>query len=443
VTTRVRFAIWAGLASVAAVVVAGVVGLLVIQQSLDTEVDRRIETGLATLEAARTPEAACALVRGSSDDLQRMRSFLDRNGERCRSSAGALAPRVLGVETIGSETVDDGLRTRMVAGTPWRIASSRRIDGNVVIVAESLEAVRRTQHDATSAVLVAMGVGVLLAALVGAGAAAPATRRIERLVEAVRRAGADHSGATRVGRIGSRDLDQAGAAVDDLLDDLRSTHAAQRRLLADAAHELRTPVTSIRTNAQLLERDPSLSGDAADIARRIARQSASVASLISGLVDVAAVGAWSGSDAREVELGELASEAIERARGRWPDLEVALDADASSALVDRELVVRALGNLLDNAVTHGDGRVDMTIEANVLLVEDGGAGFVDEDVHQGAFRPFVAGSGGSGIGLAFVEHVMVAHGGSARIARRSPPQVELRFPFSGNVQVRLTERSDS
>jgi signal transduction histidine kinase len=186
----------------------------------------------------------------------------------------------------------------------------------------------------------------------------------------------------------------------------------------------------MRTNAQLLARDPSLGGEARDMADRIARQVASISQLVSGLVDHASVGAWSRTAAHDVALAELAQTAAARARERWPEATVDVRADESVAHADPELVLRALGNLVDNAVVHGAGTVRVVVADGVIAVEDDGTGF-DAGIVDDAFRPFAtaAGSEGSGLGLAFVEHVARAHGGSARIRTTADggARVELRL----------------
>jgi two-component system sensor histidine kinase MprB len=422
-TTGVRFTLWAALSGTIAVLIAGLAAIAVVERSLVQVVDGRLEV--------RAQQVAGGDERTSCDELRAGAATSDRDGvlliadaagrELCRSSPLAPSARALGIADA------EGVRTVVVDGDRWRVVE---VAGGAatprVVAAERIEADEVARADARRAIIVAMVIGAFVAAAGGAGAAVPARRRIVRLLDRIRAAGRDPSGTTSVGRIGGRDLDVAAESFDQLLADVRSADAAQRRLVSDAAHQLRTPITSIRTNAQLLERTASLDPEAHDLAARIARQAAAVSDLVAGLVDYTAATAWSGDRRRGVPLADVASRAVERAMQRWPDADIRLTADDSTGDVDEELVIRALGNLVDNAVVHGDGTIRVSVVDGTFLVGDAGDGFgglTDDE----AFLPFVSDRDGSGLGLAFVRHVARAHGGEAWIESSSPPVVAVRL----------------
>lgn len=419
-TTGLRFALWATIAGSLAVLLAGAVALVVVDRTLDTVVDDRLQSLVGDVSGDPATSAACASIRagGNTAADDRVVAIVAADGrETCRSSPIAPSPRALGIE-------QDGFATRLVDGQRWRTLATTSQSGSRVIAAERIEAHELARADARRAIIVAMVLGTLLAAAGGAIAAIPARRRIARLLERIHAAGRDRSGTATVGRIGGRDLDAAAASFDELLADVRQAEVAQRRLVSDAAHQLRTPITSLRTNAQLLERQPALDPESRDIATRIARQAASVSELVAGLVDYTAVSAWTGERAA-VALGALAAEAVERAATRWPDATFDVVDDGSQAEVDGELVVRAIGNVLDNAIVHGGGVVHVDVRNGTCFVADDGPGFTNavDDV----FQPFASGGDGSGLGLAFVRHVARAHGGDAWIQQRVPAIVALRF----------------
>lgn len=422
-TTRVRFAIWATFAGIVAVLLTGLVAVSATQRSFEQFIDVPL---LASAERVADATDAVEACRRTDSADGRVISVLVADVERCRSSATAPSPRALGAGAVDQGGAD--LRTTRVGGDRWRVATSVEATSFVVVVAESVEERLAATRDAVEAIVLAMLAGIVLAAGAGLVAAEPATRRIERFVARVRAAGSDHVGDMRIGQVGSRDLDAAAATVDAMLDELRTADEGRRRLFADAAHEMRTPITSIRTNAQLLERSSTLDGELRDIATRIARQSASVASLVASLVDHAAVGAWAARERTEQPLGELAAAAVRRAHARWPDAKIDAGGDHSTVSSDAELVIRAIGNLIDNAVVHGDGVVRVRWSAGALRVSDAGGGF-DPAVRARAFEPFAHGArGGSGLGLAFVEHVARAHGGRVELVPDDPTAVELVFP---------------
>ncbi len=430
-TTGIRFALWATIAGSLAVLLAGAVALVVVDSTLDTVVDDRL---LSTVEDVTT----CASIRAAGDATadDRVVSILDSlDRETCRSSPVAPSPRALGLDA-------DGFATRVVDGARWRTyAQTSPTTGGHVLVAERIEAHELARADARRAIIVAMVLGTLLAAAGGAIAAIPARRKIARLLDRIRAAGRDRSGTATVGRIGGRDLDAAAASFDELLADVRLADVAQRRLVSDAAHQLRTPITSLRTNAQLLERQAGLDPEARDLAERIARQAAAVSDLVSGIVDYTAITAWSGERAA-TQLDALASDAIARAAARWPDATFTITGDGSREEVDGELVVRALGNVLDNAVVHGGGVVRVEVRDRCCFVSDDGPGFSGDD--DDAFRPFSSGGDGSGLGLAFVRHVARAHGGDAWIEQHVPAVVGVCFhgKLSDSSRAALGPRAD-
>lgn len=437
-TTGLRFAVWATIAGSLAVLLAGVVALVVVDRTLDAVVDDRLQSTLQDISSG-AGTAACASIRSLGDAADdHVVSIVDPAGrEACRSSAVAPSPRALRMD-------DDGFATTVVDGARWRTLVRTSSSGTRAIAAEQIEAHELARADARRAIIVAMVLGTLIAAAGGAIAAVPARRRIARLLERIQHAGRDRSGSATVGKIGGRDLDAAAASFDELLADVRASEVAQRRLVSDAAHQLRTPITSLRTNAQLLERQPDLDDESHDIASRIARQAAAVSDLVSGLVDYTAISAWSG-ERRPSTLGALAAVAIERATARWPEASFDSTDDGSTGDVDGELVVRAIGNVLDNAVVHGGGRVSIEVRDGSILVLDDGPGFTLED--DDVFRPFSSGGDGSGLGLAFVRHVARAHGGDAWIEQRSPAVVGMRFgilrEFSDSSRPVLGHRSDA
>lgn len=435
-TTGTRFALWAAIAGTLAVFVAGLAAIVVVERTLIGVVDDRLEVAAAALDR-RSAADACRSIGSTTaaEGRQRVVAVVDSSGrELCRSSPVAPAARALATDEAAT------VRTVQVDGRRWRRALADTGDGGRVVAGELVESALAARDDARRAIVAAMVLGMLVAAAGGALAAIPARRRLARLLDRVAAAGGDASGTTRVGRIGGRDLDAAAASFDRLLADVRRADAAQRRLLSDAAHQLRTPVTSIRTNAQLLERDPSLTDEARDMAGRIARQSRVVADLVAGLVDLVAATAWNRRSDVEVPLAPLVADAVGIARSRWPDVEIAVEADDSRAAVDAELAQRAFVNLLDNAILHGGPPILVRVAGGVVTVVDGGSGFDDPEA---SFEPFVSGDGGSGLGLAFVRHVARAHGGDAwiELAPRGIVHVRLAPRSSDDSQVALGEPS--
>ncbi|WCB97044.1 Signal transduction histidine-protein kinase/phosphatase MprB [Baekduia alba] len=204
-----------------------------------------------------------------------------------------------------------------------------------------------------------------------------------------------------------------GALADSL--------AAQRQLVADASHELRTPVTSVRTNAEML-RDASYVPDDERrlIAGEVVEQAEELTALIGDLIDLAR-GDVPDPAVEDVRLDALAYESVQRARRHAPGLDFRLDAEPCVVEGAPERLARAINNLLDNAAKHSpDGAaVEVTLRAGVLTARDHGPGIDPDDLphvfdrfHRGANA---RGRPGSGLGLAIVRQVAEAHGGSVAL----------------------------
>jgi two-component system, OmpR family, sensor histidine kinase MprB len=224
-----------------------------------------------------------------------------------------------------------------------------------------------------------------------------------------------------VGRLASRFnqmLDRLQGSRNALDDSVR----AQRQLVADASHELRTPVTSLRTNIEIL-----LQTDELDPAERhamltdVVEQSEELASLVNDLIELAR-GDEPGAQTDDVRLDWVAEESLARARRNAPGLRFV--ARIEPALLDGipERLGRAINNLLDNASRHSPagGTVEVDVDPTGIRVRDHGDG-VDEADLPYLFDRFYRGTNsrgrqGSGLGLAIVRQVTEQHGGAASVS---------------------------
>ena len=137
-----------------------------------------------------------------------------------------------------------------------------------------------------------------------------------------------------------------------MLDTLEGSIAAQRQLVADASHELRTPVTSLRTNIEVLAENRLDGAERARLVADVQAQAEELSALVADLIELAR--GDQPSPAREdVRLDALVAEAVERARRHAPGVtfETALEPAVVDGVPDR--LARAVNNLLDNAARHG------------------------------------------------------------------------------------------
>ena len=201
-------------------------------------------------------------------------------------------------------------------------------------------------------------------------------------------------------------------------EELDDSVRAQRQLVADASHELRTPITSLRTNIEVLLAGGELSDD--DRRRLLAdvvEQSEELSALIGDLIELAR-GDLPHDMVEDIRLDRIVEDSISRARRDHP--EVAFEASLQPVTVEGvpERLGRAVNNLLDNAARHSPphGVVEIVVGGHGLRVRDHGTG-VDEADLPYVFDRFYRGKNsrgrqGSGLGLAIVRQVAVQLGGS-------------------------------
>jgi two-component system sensor histidine kinase MprB len=212
-------------------------------------------------------------------------------------------------------------------------------------------------------------------------------------------------------------LDRLEASREALDESVR----AQRQLVADASHELRTPVTSLRTNIEVLleevELDPE---DRRRLLADVVEQSEELTALVGDLIELAR-GDQRSAATDDVRLDGVAAESLTRARRNAPGIH--FEATLVPTLIDGvpERLARAMNNLLDNAARHSPpgGTVEVQVGPNGVEVRDHGTGVDPEDLPY-VFDRFFRGRNsrsrqGSGLGLAIVRQVAEQHGGSASV----------------------------
>jgi two-component system sensor histidine kinase MprB len=214
-----------------------------------------------------------------------------------------------------------------------------------------------------------------------------------------------------------------GARVADrfaaLLDRVEAAQAAQRALVADASHELRTPVTALRTNAELLREDPG--GEHRAVLDDVVEQTEELSALVTDLIELAR-GDQPDEELQDVRLDALVGEALERARRHAPDVTFAAALEPSAVDGVPERLGRAVNNLLDNAAkfSPAGGQVEVTLRGGALTVRDHGPGVPEADLPHIFDRFYRGGNArertGSGLGLAIVRQVAERHGGTVAAA---------------------------
>lgn len=189
----------------------------------------------------------------------------------------------------------------------------------------------------------------------------------------------------------------------------------QETLLAETAHDLRTPVAALRALAETALRNPTQRGD---LLPRTVRLAARMGSIIDGLLVRARLAAGvERLAAQPVWLDQLVAGVVEETPADGAS--VTLTAAPCKVMADATLLQRAVGNLLDNALRYGrqpdqPAIVHITVANGRVTVADHGPG-VDGEFMDEAFDRFRTGSGSSGLGLSIVRWVATAHGGTLSV----------------------------
>ena len=223
-------------------------------------------------------------------------------------------------------------------------------------------------------------------------------------------------------------------SIEETFEERREVEQRLRRFVGDASHELRTPIATIRGYAELyrsgaLEDDGSLD----DAMERTEAEAVRMGGLVDDLLALARMDQRQPLDLGEVDLAELAADAVEDCRAMDPERSVTLDAEVPVPVRAEEARIRqVLANLVANAVVHTPSSAAIVIRVRPgddggghLEVCDDGPG-MDSEVASRAFERFFRAEksrsrehGGSGLGLSIVDSIVRAHGGTATL--RSAP----------------------
>jgi two-component system OmpR family sensor kinase len=319
-------------------------------------------------------------------------------------------------------------------GSDFRVRESALPDGYTLVVASSLHSVDDTLH---RLLLIELAVaGGVLVGLIGLGywlvrlglrpltaieataaqiAAGDYSRRVERADE-----------QTEVGRLG-RSLNEMLAQIEGAFAERQASEDRLRQFVADASHELRTPVSAIRAYAELFERGAKMRPD--DLERSMAgieREARRLSLLVDDLLLLARLDQGRPLERAPVDLVELAGEAVDAARAVDPGRPLELRTNGSLVVTGDSLRLRqVIDNLLANVRAH----TPPTAAATVSVGSENGSAFVEvtdcgaglpPDTRERVFERFYRGdasrsraSGGAGLGLAIVKAIVEAHGGTA------------------------------
>jgi two-component system OmpR family sensor kinase len=330
----------------------------------------------------------------------------------------------------------------------YRVTATRGHDGDVLLTGLPLEAVQATVHRLELVAGIVFGAALTLTGVAGAlwvrwslrplsRVAATATRVSELPLAsgevALPPRAPESDPRSEVGRV-------AGAfnrMLGHVEDALTKRHASEERLrsfAADASHELRTPVATVRGHAELALLHPGpVPPQVTRALERIAAESGRMGAMVDDLLLLARLDAGRPLERRPVDLTRLVLDAVTDARATGPGHRWTLELPEEPVTVtgDEHRLHQVLANLLANARVHTPAGTKVTVsletesDTAVLTVHDDGLG-VAEYIRDGVFERFTradrrrtdAPGAGAGLGLSIVAAVVEAHGGSVDLESR-------------------------
>ncbi|MFF9345907.1 ATP-binding protein [Streptomyces sp. NPDC014734] len=374
--------------------------------------------------------------RGDGDD--------DRDGDDDADDDDARhAP---GRGEVDSDEPDFGNGTATVDGerADYRFASVRATTPAGATLTVHAGAPLAAEREAVGSVRTAMLAGLPVLLLVVAGVTWLVTRRALRPVEGIRREMAAITASEDLGRRvpepASRDeIARLARTTNETLTALEASVERQRRFVADASHELRSPIASLRTQLEVAEAHPELldlPGAVADTVR--------LQELAADLLLLARLDAGERPGRTTLDLGALVQgEAGRRTGDRIPPTVRVPETGTFEVSGSRGQLARVIGNLLDNAERHAERAVTVSVgrdrDGVAVTVTDDGAG-VPPGERERIFERFVRlddartrDEGGAGLGLAIARDVAVRHGGRLTVgeAPGGGARFELWLPATG------------
>jgi two-component system sensor histidine kinase MprB len=330
------------------------------------------------------------------------------------------SPRTIPVTALDRAIAARGsgsrLTDRSVAGTHLRVLTLGVGPAGAVVIARPLTEIEHELRRLLVILALIGGCGILLAGLLGLLVARTALAPIGRFTASTRTLTGSLDLSRRL-EVGGRDeLARLAESFNATLDALEHSVQAQRHLIADASHELRTPISSLRANIQILGEAERLPVEEQEGLRRdIVEELDELTALVGDVVELARGAAPAGSK-DDVRLDEVVRSAVQSARRRGEvGFELSLEPTIVSGAPDR--IGRAVSNLIDNARrwSPSQATVEVSLARGVLAVRDHGPGFKDADLPFVFDRFYRADEArklpGSGLGLAIVRQAAEACGG--------------------------------
>lgn len=395
--------------------------------------------------AARDVAAAVRRARSANERIvvtdRRGRIIADTAGLAARGTAYATATRPELRTALFRGRIDTRSRFSESAGGELLLVTVPVVDrqrvAGAVRVSTPTAAIRDRVHESWLR-LGAIGVGVIAVGLALAWLlASVVSRRVSRLAEAAVRVGAGDLSA-QVPEEGPRELRSLAGSFNRMTHDLAASVTAQRDFVANASHQLRTPLTGLRLRLEAIEGEGGAAGEQA------AKAQVELDRLAQLVDDLLTLERASSADraGRRVDVSDVARQAVDRwsASAQRSGHELRLEPGTQAyVFADPTDLADVVDNLIENALHYTPSGTEVTIAARpcngdvTLVVADNGPGIPRAD-RERVFERFYRGSNGSrthpgtGLGLAIVAELVQRWGGRVRLRDAEGAQIEATFP---------------
>jgi two-component system sensor histidine kinase MprB len=367
-------------------------------------------------------------------------SFQPASGAQIVSANGAVTSCIDGGPTLPVTDQDRSLhpgavemRTVQIDGQPYRLLSTPWYGGGTLQIARSLAESQALLHRLRLQLAGLVAVATAVAAALGWAVATRLVRPIVRLRDATHRIATTLDLSTPIDVHGPGEVGSLASSFSTMVAEVGRSQEQQRRLVSDASHEMRTPLTSLRSNVELLGQIEQLPPpERREVISDVLEDVDELSSLLGELVDLASDLA-AAEPQEPVRLGDLARTVAARTQRRSDRVVTVDDVDGVEAMGRPRQLERAISNLVDNAVKYSapSTPIEISVRGTSVTVRDRGRGIPEPDltlVFDRFYRAVdVRTESGSGLGLSIVDEIVRSHGGAVFARNRDGGGAEVGF----------------
>lgn len=432
---RWRFALGLAVIAAGAIAIGGTVAYVSMSDRLRGDVDAFLDERVERFHGSPVSLLLEGLERDQNVQRRHEDTFfsvdaltqiIDAEGRVVFSAPGqpSLPVETADRQIAAGEGGEGRFRDVSVEGTDYRMLTAP-LPGGAAQVARDLSETASVLARLRDRLLVSGGLATLGAAGVGWLFARRMARPVERLTDTAETIAATKDLESPIRVRGRDEVGRLGSSFNAMLAALRISREQQRRLVVDAGHELRTPITSLRTNIELLHQGGELDGEnRRRLLDDLLAEVGGLSELVDEVVELATDQASpdeSAESAEELRLEDVTERVCERARRRSGRDVTLVTHRSALVMAHPAMIERAIGNLIGNALKFSpdDSPVEVVVDGAAIEVRDHGPGIPEAErdlVFERFYRRVESQSvPGSGLGLAIVKEITDRHHGSVSV----------------------------